>query len=67
MPCAALHRRNVRCDEYGIDLNRVKEVGETTSVFVNPKPTGEHYMQDLYAAELRHRRKACCSGDATSA
>lgn len=33
-----------------IDLHRLNELSETTPVLVNLKPTGEHYMEDLYAA-----------------
>jgi dihydroxy-acid dehydratase len=33
-----------------IDLRRMNELSETTPVLVNLKPTGEHYMEDLYAA-----------------
>ncbi|MCC8394757.1 dihydroxy-acid dehydratase [Paraburkholderia sp. MMS20-SJTR3] len=33
-----------------VDLRRVNELSETTPVLVNLKPTGDHYMEDLYAA-----------------
>ncbi|WP_345814506.1 dihydroxy-acid dehydratase [Paraburkholderia sp. PREW-6R] len=45
-----------------LDLRRLNELSESTPVLVNLKPTGEHYMEDLYAAggvpailrEIRH-------------
>jgi dihydroxy-acid dehydratase len=33
-----------------VDLQRLNELSDTTPVLVNLKPTGEHYMEDLYAA-----------------
>jgi dihydroxy-acid dehydratase len=33
-----------------VDLNRLNELSETTPVLVDLKPTGQHYMEDLYAA-----------------
>lgn len=33
-----------------ISLARLNELSDTTPVLVNLKPTGEHYMSDLYAA-----------------
>jgi dihydroxy-acid dehydratase len=33
-----------------IDLRRLNEVSDTTPVLVDLKPTGQHYMSDLYAA-----------------
>ncbi|OLL29036.1 dihydroxy-acid dehydratase [Burkholderia sp. SRS-W-2-2016] len=33
-----------------VDLRRVNELSDTTPVLVNLKPTGDHYMEDLYAA-----------------
>jgi dihydroxy-acid dehydratase len=33
-----------------VDLNRLNRLSDTTPVLVNLKPTGEHYMEDLYAA-----------------
>lgn len=33
-----------------VDLNRLNALSESTPVLVNLKPTGEHYMEDLYAA-----------------
>ena len=47
---------------HAVDLNRLNALSETTPVLVNLKPTGEHYMEDLYAAggvpailrEIRH-------------
>jgi dihydroxy-acid dehydratase len=33
-----------------VDLHRLNELSDTTPVLVNLKPTGEHYMEDLYAA-----------------
>src|SRR5580692_2433460 len=34
----------------GIDLNRLNEISDTTPVIVDLKPTGPHYMEDLFAA-----------------
>jgi dihydroxy-acid dehydratase len=34
----------------GVDLNRLNELSDTTPVLVDLKPTGQHYMSDLYAA-----------------
>jgi dihydroxy-acid dehydratase len=33
-----------------VDLNRLNEISETTPVLVDLKPTGPHYMEDLFAA-----------------
>ena len=33
-----------------IDLRRLNELSDTTPVLVDLKPTGQHYMSDLYAA-----------------
>jgi dihydroxy-acid dehydratase len=33
-----------------IDLNRLNEVSDSTPVLVDLKPTGPHYMEDLFAA-----------------
>ena len=33
-----------------IDLNRLNEISDTTPVLVDLKPTGPHYMEDLFAA-----------------
>jgi dihydroxy-acid dehydratase len=33
-----------------VDLHRLNELSDTTPVLVNLKPTGTHYMEDLYAA-----------------
>ena len=33
-----------------IDLERLNEISETTPVLVDLKPTGPHYMEDLFAA-----------------
>ncbi|APA89147.1 dihydroxy-acid dehydratase [Paraburkholderia sprentiae WSM5005] len=33
-----------------VDLRRLNELSDTTPVLVNLKPTGDHYMEDLYAA-----------------
>jgi dihydroxy-acid dehydratase len=33
-----------------VDLQRLNALSDTTPVLVNLKPTGEHYMEDLYAA-----------------
>jgi dihydroxy-acid dehydratase len=33
-----------------IDLNRLNQISDTTPVLVDLKPTGQHYMSDLYAA-----------------
>ncbi|QQC67148.1 dihydroxy-acid dehydratase [Paraburkholderia ginsengisoli] len=33
-----------------VDLHRLNQLSDTTPVLVNLKPTGEHYMEDLYAA-----------------
>ena len=33
-----------------IDLRRLNEISDTTPVLVDLKPTGQHYMSDLYAA-----------------
>jgi len=33
-----------------IDLNRLNQLSDTTPVLVDLKPTGQHYMSDLYAA-----------------
>jgi dihydroxy-acid dehydratase len=33
-----------------VDLNRLNEISETTPVIVDLKPTGPHYMEDLFAA-----------------
>ncbi|MGH8668084.1 MAG: IlvD/Edd family dehydratase, partial [Burkholderiales bacterium] len=33
-----------------IDLNRLNEISDSTPVLVDLKPTGQHYMSDLYAA-----------------
>jgi len=33
-----------------IDLHRLNEISDTTPVLVDLKPTGQHYMSDLYAA-----------------
>src|ERR1700693_4066308 len=33
-----------------IDLNRLNEISDTTPVLVDLKPTGAHYMEDLFAA-----------------
>jgi dihydroxy-acid dehydratase len=33
-----------------IDLNRLNELSDSTPVLVDLKPTGQHYMSDLYAA-----------------
>jgi dihydroxy-acid dehydratase len=33
-----------------IDLNRLNELSDTTPVLVDLKPTGAHYMEDLFAA-----------------
>ncbi|MCC8403984.1 dihydroxy-acid dehydratase [Paraburkholderia sp. MMS20-SJTN17] len=33
-----------------VDLQRLNELSDTTPVLVNLKPTGDHYMEDLYAA-----------------
>lgn len=33
-----------------VDLHRLNEVSDTTPVLVDLKPTGQHYMSDLYAA-----------------
>src|SRR6516162_388792 len=33
-----------------IDLGRLNEISETTPVLVDLKPTGPHYMEDLFAA-----------------
>ena len=33
-----------------IDLNRLNELSDTTPVLVDLKPTGQHYMSDLYSA-----------------
>ena len=33
-----------------LDLNRLNEISETTPVLVDLKPTGPHYMEDLFAA-----------------
>jgi len=34
----------------GIDLRRLNELSDSTPVLVDLKPTGQHYMSDLYAA-----------------
>ncbi|MGF6963485.1 dihydroxy-acid dehydratase [Paraburkholderia sp. WC7.3g] len=33
-----------------VDLQRLNQLSDTTPVLVNLKPTGDHYMEDLYAA-----------------
>ena len=33
-----------------VDLPRLNELSDSTPVLVNLKPTGDHYMEDLYAA-----------------
>jgi dihydroxy-acid dehydratase len=33
-----------------VDLRRLNELSETTPVLVDLKPTGQHYMEDLYAS-----------------
>ncbi|WP_233855871.1 dihydroxy-acid dehydratase [Paraburkholderia sp. HD33-4] len=33
-----------------VDLQRLNELSDSTPVLVNLKPTGDHYMEDLYAA-----------------
>src|SRR5882672_256989 len=33
-----------------IDMNRLNEISDTTPVIVDLKPTGPHYMEDLFAA-----------------
>jgi dihydroxy-acid dehydratase len=33
-----------------IDLNRLNDISDSTPVLVDLKPTGQHYMSDLYAA-----------------
>jgi dihydroxy-acid dehydratase len=33
-----------------IDLNRLNQISDTTPVLVDLKPTGQHYMSDLYAS-----------------
>jgi len=33
-----------------VDLDRLNEISETTPVLVDLKPTGPHYMEDLFAA-----------------
>jgi dihydroxy-acid dehydratase len=33
-----------------VDLNRLNEISDSTPVLVDLKPTGQHYMSDLYAA-----------------
>ncbi len=33
-----------------VDLHRLNQVSDTTPVLVDLKPTGQHYMSDLYAA-----------------
>src|SRR5438046_7928283 len=33
-----------------IDLRRLNEISDTTPVIVDLKPTGPHYMEDLFAA-----------------
>jgi dihydroxy-acid dehydratase len=33
-----------------VDLNRLNELSDSTPVLVDLKPTGQHYMSDLYAA-----------------
>jgi len=33
-----------------IDLNRLNQISDTTPVLVDLKPTGPHYMEDLFAA-----------------
>src|SRR5207253_9901127 len=33
-----------------LDLGRLNEISETTPVLVDLKPTGPHYMEDLFAA-----------------
>ncbi|RZF24140.1 dihydroxy-acid dehydratase [Paraburkholderia sp. UYCP14C] len=33
-----------------VDLRRLNELSDSTPVLVNLKPTGDHYMEDLYAA-----------------
>jgi dihydroxy-acid dehydratase len=33
-----------------VDLHRLNELSDTTPVVVDLKPTGEHYMEDLFAA-----------------
>jgi len=33
-----------------IDLNRLNQISDTTPVIVDLKPTGPHYMEDLFAA-----------------
>ncbi|MBI1776799.1 MAG: dihydroxy-acid dehydratase [Proteobacteria bacterium] len=34
----------------GIDLKRLNELSDTTPVIVDLKPTGQHYMEDLFVA-----------------
>jgi dihydroxy-acid dehydratase len=34
----------------GVDLKRLNELSDSTPVLVDLKPTGQHYMSDLYAA-----------------
>jgi dihydroxy-acid dehydratase len=34
----------------GVDLRRLNELSDSTPVLVDLKPTGQHYMSDLYAA-----------------
>src|SRR5207248_11009545 len=33
-----------------LDLGRLNEISDTTPVLVDLKPTGPHYMEDLFAA-----------------
>jgi dihydroxy-acid dehydratase len=51
-----------------VPLTRLNELSETTPVLVNLKPTGQHYMEDFYAAggmsavlrELKHLLNLDC-------
>ncbi|MFM0376032.1 dihydroxy-acid dehydratase [Paraburkholderia strydomiana] len=51
-----------------VDLKRLNELSDSTPVLVNLKPTGTHYMEDLYAAggvpailkEIRHLLNLDC-------
>ena len=51
-----------------VPLSRLNELSETTPVLVNLKPTGQHYMEDFYAAggmsavlrELKHLLNLDC-------
>jgi len=57
-----------------VDLRRLNQLSDTTPVLVDLKPTGEHYMEDLFAAggigavlrelrELLHQDCATVTGD----